>query len=428
MTVDGVSWTFGDLVGIAEDLQRGLIQAGLAEGAVIGTDLPSGPELFALVLAALRGGYGVFPISSAEHPERREELLGRAGVVLDVVAVPAAGSTIPQTAPDRLRVPGPRPPVADHAGHLVYTTSGTTGEPAVVRHERRWYAYRGVAVRPQYAAGVDRGPHIMANSAFHLGTLGPALYALQAGSAVVVMPTWSAGEFRRLVDEHAADSAFLTADLIADLVAGEQVPRHRLACVLHGGSAIAPSLKRRAIDMFGPVFHEFYGTSHGVITEVGTADWLRRPGTVGTPLPGVTLAIVRDGVRVPPGEIGRVHVRYRAVDGAASFQDTGDVGFVDADGFLFVLGRATNGESVDLVRLEHLIHGLDGVSDAVVLRTPGGVRCYVETLARPEQVIAEINGLVDRIGVERLTVVPARNGTFPRTRSGKLHRRELAAR
>ncbi|MEV4613517.1 fatty acid--CoA ligase family protein [Kitasatospora sp. NPDC049258] len=323
---------------------------------------------------ALRYGYGLFPVA----PWLLEETTGRALLTgLAVTAHIGAGGTPPlpcsTTTDDELvRTGGRAPEPAARAGYLTFATSGTTGAPQAVVRARPPRPYRGVAVTGRDAAGIGHGPHLMANPTFHLGTLGPALHALQAGSTVVVQQDWSAEAFAELADEHRADSTFLSPDLLLDAVEAQHAPRRPFRIVFHGGAACPPAVKRAAIDLFGPVLHEYYGTSKSVITEIGTADWLRNPGSVGRPLPGVRIEI-RDRDRpVPTGQIGEICVRLRSVDqdvpGEAPLR-TGDIGYVDAAGFLSVIGRADSPELVGPARLEHAIRLLPGVADVAVVST-----------------------------------------------------------
>ncbi|MFF7636797.1 class I adenylate-forming enzyme family protein [Kitasatospora sp. NPDC008050] len=438
---DGERYSFGELTAHADALARGLRGLGIPDGAVVSTDIPTGPVFFALALTALRHGFGLFPIDGQllELPLGRA-LLTSVAAALHITAeqrangpalpcpvlteaeltARAAGATLPATPPA--------------AGRLVFATSGTTGLPQAVARTRPRRPYRGVAVVERYGAGADRGPHLMANPTYHLGTLGPALYALQAGSTVVVQRSWSPGAFVELADRHRADSAMLSPDRLTDLVEAGQAPRHRFRVVFHGGAACPPAVKRAAIGLFGPVLHEYYGTSQGVITEIGTAQWLDRPGSVGRPLPGIHIEITKDGRPLPAGETGAIDIRLRAVDRDVPDADdvlrTGDVGHLDGEGYLFVVGRAESPREIRTARLEHDIRLLPGVTDAAVLDGADDEPvCFVEhgrgdTFEDP---VPAIEATASELDLPLPRIVLAASGSLPRTPSGKLKRASLAA-
>ncbi|MEU8438278.1 fatty acid--CoA ligase family protein [Streptomyces sp. NPDC029216] len=441
VVADDETCTFAELTGRADALADALRARGVPDGAVLSTDLPTGPRFFALALAALRHGYGLFPLA----PELRAlpvgpSLLTDTGAVLHVTTgSPAAdGPALPCPAvgDDELiagaagPAAGPAAAVPPAAGHLVFATSGTTGLPQAVVRTRPARPYKGVAVTARYAAGLDRGPHLMANPTYHLGTLGPALYALQAGSAVVVQRTWSTTAFAELADRYAADSVMLSPDRLTDLVGAGHAPRRRFRVVFHGGAACPPGVKRAAIGLFGPVLHEYYGTSKSVLTEITTPEWLARPGSVGRPLPGIRVEVTRDGRPLPPGEAGEIGIRLRAADrdpSEAPVHATGDVGFLDADGYLFVLGRAGTPEELRAARLEHEVRLLPGVTDAVVVLGGAAPVCFVEHGADPAapDPVPAVEASARGLGLASPRVVLAAPGSLPRTPSGKIRRAGL---
>ena len=399
-----VTCTFANLVRQAESVARGLQDAHIAEGSVVATDIPPGPELFAIALAALRGGYGFFPVPRGLAAGIRHALIREAETAIYVTSTEDSVQFDRVISFANLTDLGARQrgndadlAVGQRCGYLVFVTSGTTGEPKVVIRQRPRYPYRGVAVNPLYGAGLDNGPHIMANATFHLGTLGPALYALQAGSAVIVQQEWSAGYFRELIDQYKSDSAFLSARQLVDTVLDSHRASHALQILFHGGSPTSHAVKIGAIRLFGPIVHEFYGTSVGIISEARSAEWLSHRGSVGRPLPGVRVGIHADDRIVPIGTIGNIHVRYRSIDSGNSsslYHDTGDVGFVDNEGYIFVLGRAAKmGDRHTSARLEDLVRMIPGIVDVAVIAgssADGILDCYVEHDPRqPTEGLAE---------------------------------------
>ncbi|MFD3590369.1 class I adenylate-forming enzyme family protein [Streptomyces sp. NPDC058683] len=437
---DGEYYTFADITAHADALGRGLQAAGLADGAVVSTDIPTGPRFFALALAALRYGYGLFPADTSLFASgvgaRLQDDMATALHITSGDAPGGGASPCPSvTDDDLLRAAAPASTVAavaPRAGHLAFATSGTTGEPQAVPRARPARPYRGVAVLGRYAAGASFGPHVMGNPAYHLGTLGPALYALQAGSTVVVQRSWSPAGFAELVDRHRADSAFLSLDLLVDVVESGQAPARPLRALFHGGAACPPALKRSAIELLGPVLHEYYGTSRSTVTEITADEWLRHPGSVGRPLPGIGVVIRRGGRTLGPREPGEIWLRLRVVDrapGQPELLPTGDLGYLDEDGYLFVVGRESGGQAggADMAYLEHQIRLLPGIADVAVTGDTVPV-CYVETLpGLPERTLRDIATAAERLGMPGPDLRPAPAGTLPRTPSGKIRRAALDA-
>jgi long-chain acyl-CoA synthetase len=426
--------TFGELTARADAVGRGLRAREVPDGSVLSTDVPTGPRFFALALAALAHGYGLFPVEAdLLRSSAGPRLLADMRVALHVtddLAGTSGGLALPcPTAGDDSLVGEGAPAPVTAAGYLAFATSGTTGEPQAVPRVRPRRPYRGVAVDERYGAGPGQGPHLMANPSYHLGTLGPALYALQAGSAVVVQRDWSPALFVDLADRHHAASAMLSPDLLVDIVAAGRAPAFPLRAVLHGGAACPPEVKRAAIDLLGPVLHEYYGTSRSILTEITTPEWLRRPGSVGKPLPGIDLVIEDDGKALPDGELGEITARLRAVDSAGgddALLRTGDLGHLDGEGYLFVLGRAGTAGTHRNALLEHVARHVPDVTDVAVVDANGPV-CHVETRTpgRAEELVRAIGVAAAARGLPVPPIVVHARGALSRTPSGKIRRAAL---
>lgn len=151
--------------------------------------------------------------------------------------------------------------------------------------------------------------------------------------------------------------------------------------VAHAGAPCPPAVKQRLIELFpdGSTW-EFYGSTEGQFTACRSEEWLARPGTVGRARPGRTITTDADGTlwcAVPP------HARFGYVGApdqtAAAWRDTpdgpaftvGDVGRVDADGYVFLEGRRTDliitgGVNVYPLEVEQVVREAPGVEDVAV--------------------------------------------------------------
>src|SRR5690606_26833152 len=86
-----------------------------------------------------------------------------------------------------------------------------------------------------------------------------------------------------------------------------------LRWVLHGAAPCPTHVKERSIEWFGPVVFEYYAATEGGGIFVDSHEWLRKPGTVGKPLPGVEMKIVNDaGEDAKPGEVGTIYFQAPA--------------------------------------------------------------------------------------------------------------------
>jgi long-chain acyl-CoA synthetase len=212
------------------------------------------------------------------------------------------------------------------------------------------------------------------------------------------MPEWDERQALRLLatrrvrHTHLVPTMFVRLLRLADDVRREFNPG-ALRLVLHGAAPIAVEVKRRMIDWWGPVLVEYWGaTESGVCTLVDSTDWRARPGTVGRPLQSYEVfAVDEDDARLPAGEIGTLYCRHRHLAtvfeyhgapgktaachrGPATFT-TGDVGHVDADGYVYLADRKANmiisgGVNIYPVEIEHVLQHHPAVADAGVFGIP----------------------------------------------------------
>jgi len=210
--------------------------------------------------------------------------------------------------------------------------------------------------------GMEReafGAWLVSAPMYHSANITPAMGALHAGGTLVLMDGWTPEGFLARVAQHRVTGSsmvpthfFRLLQLDEDVRASYDVSSLRY--VLHGAAPCPLEVKRRIMDWFGPVVYEYYGS-----TEVGTTiarphEWLAHPGTVGRPASISTLKILdAAGNEVPTGETGIVYMRQgddrveyhndpAKTDGSrrGDLLTVWDVGHVDADGFLYITGRA----------------------------------------------------------------------------------------
>ena len=268
---------------------------------------------------------------------------------------------------------------------LVLFTSGTTGDPKGVRLTAGNLVASATA--SAFRLGVRRGDRwLVCLPTYHMGGLAPVLRSALYGTAVVLQRAFDAGATRAVVADRGVTGISLVPTMLGRLLdAGWEPPGH-LRTVLLGGAPASTGLIDRCAERGVPV-HPTYGTTE-TASQVATAtpdQAFEHEGTVGQPLlfTDVTVVgddgepaaagepgeLVVDGPTVTPGYIDKE--RTEAAFGPRGLH-TGDVGYRDEDGRLWVLGRAddtivTGGENVHPAEVADVLHEHPDVADAAVV-------------------------------------------------------------
>ena len=280
-----------------------------------------------------------------------------------------------------------RPPRPHRRGRQVLLTSGTTGTPKG--------AERGVGGPEPGAALLSAIPlrarqttHI-ASPVFHAWGLSHLGIGLLLSSTIVLRRRFDPEQTLRLVEQHGVHALVVVPVMLARLLDLPEAVRRRydlstLRVVAVSGAALPAELALRFMDAFGDVVYNLYGTTEVAYASVARpADLREAPGTAGRPLPGAVVRIVdAEGRAVPRGEVGRIFVgNSMPFSGYTSGEDkerlgslvsTGDVGYLDRKGRLFVAGRSddmivSGGENVFPAEVEDLLAAHPGVVEAAVI-------------------------------------------------------------
>ena len=270
---------------------------------------------------------------------------------------------------------------------LVILTSGTTGTP-------RCGSLVGANALDAAASVLSSIPFRLRDTLvipapfFHAWGLNGLLLGLGMSATIVTTPAFSASDTITQLDRFQADGLIVVPPCCdASAIDPATLARFNtgsLRFIASSGSAIAPGLVTETLDRFGPVLYNIYGSTEvALATIAGPADLRRHPTTAGRRVTGVGIAILDDaGNPVPDGTVGRVFVansfRFDGYTNGATKESaggglsSGDKGYFDADGRLFIVGReddmiVSGGENVYPLEVENLLNGDGRIVEAAVV-------------------------------------------------------------
>ncbi len=367
--------THAQLDARANRAANALLALGLGPGDRIGLLLDNCAPLVELYLAAMKTGIVAVPMSPLLRAEGAVPLLRDAAVSALAVSERLAVEAEPVRAAlglaeERLLVAGgsyealteaapPDPPPAprlpdDHPLTILYS-SGTTGEPKGIVHTH--------GIREAYATGFASSFRMHPDSVvLHSGslafngafvTLMPALYL---GCTYVLLPAFDPGAVLEALAREEVTHTMLVPSQIVSLLAHEEFDdAHlpRLEMILSLGAPLLLEHKQELIRRLPRRLYELYGLTEGFVTILDRDDVERKPESVGVPPPLYELRIVADDGRdLAPGEVGEIVGRgpitmpgyHRRPDLTAQalvdgWLYSGDLGYVDGDGFLHLVDR-----------------------------------------------------------------------------------------
>ncbi len=343
---------------------------------------------------------------------------------------------------------------------VVLYTSGTTAEPkaALLRH-RHLLAY--VLNTQEFASAGEGDAALVAVPPYHVAGLMNLLTNLYSGRRLVYLSAFDAGEWletaRREQVTHALVVPTMLARIVAEVPAGDaRTPT--LRSLAYGGARTPRPVVERALEIFpGTGFVNAYGLTETAssVAVLGPDDHREalasddsavrdRLGSVGRSLPGVEIEIrADDGKPAPAGETGLVFVRGEQISGeyggrsaldADGWFPTRDRGRLDADGYLFIEGRADDtiirgGENIAPVEIEDVLVAHPGIVEAAVIGVPDpewGQRIVAVVVGEGDP--AEVRQWVkDRLRSSKTPDAIVFRAELPKTETGKLLRRTLLA-
>jgi long-chain acyl-CoA synthetase len=260
--------------------------------------------------------------------------------------------------------------------------------------------------------------HLICSPLSHSAPHRYSLRTLEAGGTVAVQDRFDAAETLAAIELFGVTTTFMVPTHIERILGlgRTALARHDLSSVralFHAGAPIRTTTKEQLLDLFpGGRVWEFYGSTEGHFTRISEDEWRRKPGSVGRPRDGARIVITdEEGSELEPGATGQVWVddpaseRFRYWDDDDKTRDAwlgsaftaGDLGYVDEDGYLFLVGRRddliiSGGVNVYPAEVEAVLSEHPAVAEAVVFGTPDaemGQKVCAHVVLHPEAVYDE---------------------------------------
>jgi long-chain acyl-CoA synthetase len=478
----GAALTFGQLGQRVNRISHALRAHGLAAGDVIAAIVHNGPEYLELMLAAGQVGVIVVPVNWRLAVPELLYIIADSGAKL-VVAAGEQARELPadNLPPHRYVIGDPASgwlpygelgaaepvtvPEGRQAGGMMLYTSGTTGHPKGVHTtlpavDPDTMAGRFAGIPRGYGISAGSGVHLVCSPMYHAAPGAHALGFLHAGHTIVIQARFDPQDMLAAVERYRITTVHLVPTHFHRLLRLPEDVRSRydlssLQAVIHAGAPCPVPIKKQMFDWLGPIVWEYLGSTEGSVSRVSPQEWLARPGTVGRPLPDLTVKILGpDGHELPTGEPGTIYFGYpgqlpsfeyhhdpekTAAGRRGDLVTAGDYGYFDADGYLFLLDRRTDliisgGVNIYPAEVEQHLITHPAVLDVAVIGVPDqdwGQR--VVAVVQPAPGVTASDGLAaDLLEYCRKELAsfkcPRRFefvSDFPRTETGKVQRRVL---
>jgi long-chain acyl-CoA synthetase len=351
------------------------------------------------------------------------------------------------------------PPTQQVPGTAMVYTSGTTGLPKGIRREVATAGQLAlIAERSRTVLGIEPGMRALVSAPMYHSA--PAAYVIQAAlndAHLWIEPKFDAERTLQLVESERISHLYLVPTMYVRLLRLDADARRRydlrsVKFVASTGSACAPDIKRRMIEWWGPVFHEAYAASElGWISHIDSKESLRRPGSAGRAIEGVQLKVLsEEGGQVPAGTVGLLYARDPAIpdftyannDGARrkieadGLWTLGDMGYLDDEGYLYVVDRQSDmvisgGVNIYPAEIEAVLMTLPGVADCAVFGIPDdefgeALAAAVQRLAGADIDAAMLRAFLrERLADFKVPRAVTFHDELPREETGKIFKRKL---
>lgn len=476
--------TYAELDERSNQIAQLFRSVGLTCGDHIGMMLENNRQFLEIVWGAQRAGLIFTPISTHLNKDETTYILQNCGAKLFIasyaLATVAEGLLTEETAVESFYMVGgikpgfesweearhaqPAERISDEGnGVPMLYSSGTTGKP------------KGV-FGPSESDDVNTPPMLVPTLGvvfgfgeetvylspaplYHAAPLHYNMMALYNGGTSIIMEKFDAEHSLRLIQEHRVTHSQWVPIMFVRMLKLEQEAREvydtsSLQVAIHAAAPCPVEVKEQMIAWWGEVIVEYYAASEGIgITMIDSANWLTHKGSVGPALLGELHILDDDGKELAIGEIGTVYfggaqTTFEYFDepektaeayNAQGWATTGDVGYVDEEGYLYLTDRKnftiiSGGVNIYPQEVENILVGHNKIADVAVFGIPNEefgeeVKAVVQPLnwadATDETALEILEWLRERLSGIKMPRSLDFNENLPRMDNGKLYKRHL---
>ncbi len=479
---DGTVITFGELESNSTRLARAWHDAGLRRGDHVAMVTLNDVRCFEIYWAALRSG---LYITAVNHHLTRGEVAyivadcGARALIASARLVPLVddlpvGITLALDGPvdsyasyAEFRDAASDEPLAEQPrGMDMLYSSGTTGlpkgiEPPLPDASIEEHTSELVTLCSAVWGFGPQTVYLSPGPIYHAAPLRFGAVAQALGGTVVVMDRFDAVESLRAIEQHRVTHSQWVPTMFVRMLKLPEAERtaHNLSShqvAIHAAAPCPPAVKDEMLHWWGPIVHEYYSSTEGNgLTLIGPQDWLVHRGSVGRAAVGIARICDETGAELPAGSIGTVYFerdevpfRYHGdADKTATAQHpahptwttTGDIGYLDEDGYLYLTDRAafviiSGGVNIYPAEVEGALTLHPAVHDVAVIGLPDDdlgevVTAFVSVApgvaAAPELAAALIAYARERLAHYKCPREVRFVDAVPRTPAGKLAKHRL---